>query len=126
MICLDTSAVIKLLRGEDAPLALADESVGLSSIVVMELHTGVFHGGGAKERKRVQEFLQAVEQFTFDESAAMAAAKVRADLWSQGTPIGDYDVLIAAHAIALGLNLLTDNVRHFERVDGLQVIPWRS
>lgn len=61
----------------------------------------------------------------FDPAAASVYGLVRSALERQGLPIGAYDMLIAAHALALGLILVTDNLREFERVAGLEVESWR-
>ncbi len=124
MILLDTSAAIFLLRGEQPPMAVIDHTIGLSSVVEMELWLGVFHGGSKKEHSRVTSFLDAVRVFSFDSEAASRTAKVMAELWSNGKPIGDFDAQIAGHALALKLPLLTHNTRHFRRVGGLELIPW--
>jgi tRNA(fMet)-specific endonuclease VapC len=125
MIFLDTSAVIMLLRGEVPPESILNETIGLSSIVEMELWLGVYHGGGKKERTRVASFLENVRIFEFDRSAALETAKVISDLWKRGKPIGDFDSQIAGHAMSLGLPLLTDNAKHFGRVEGLELLCWR-
>jgi tRNA(fMet)-specific endonuclease VapC len=54
------------------------------------------------------------------------AGQVRSWLASQGTPIGPYDSLIAAHAQALGVALVTNNTREFERVPGLKLANWAA
>ena len=124
MTFLDTSAVIELLRGAKPPARRESETIGISTIVEEELWIGVYHGGGEREERRVKEFLQQVEIFTFDQSAARSAAKVVARLWKLGRPIGDLDAQIAGHSLALEQPLLTANLQHFQRVEGLTVIPW--
>ncbi len=124
MILMDTSAAILVLRGQQPPESVRYESVGISTIVEMELQLGVAHGGGKKEAKRVQHFLDQVKVFDFDRVAARATANTLAKLWQMGSPIGDFDVQIAGHALALEMPLLTDNVKHFRRIAGLDVIEW--
>jgi tRNA(fMet)-specific endonuclease VapC len=60
----------------------------------------------------------------FDREAALAAAKIRAELEQQGTPIGQMDVLIAGTAIALQATLVTHNIKEFSRVSGLTIVDW--
>ena len=60
----------------------------------------------------------------FDETAARRAASVRAELEAAGNVCGPYDLLLAGHALALGLTLATNNVREFSRVGGLVVEDW--
>ena len=60
----------------------------------------------------------------FDETCADHFGKMASQLAHRGSPIGDFDALIAAHALALALTLVTNNVKHFSRVDGLAVENW--
>jgi tRNA(fMet)-specific endonuclease VapC len=124
MIFLDSSAAIHLMRGELPDAPLRGETLVLSVLVEMELMLGVLHGGRVKEAKRVETFMKQVQVFDFDRPAARKCAEVLADLWSKGKPIGDIDTQIAGHALSLGLPVLTDNTKHFRRVDGLEVIAW--
>ena len=124
MIFLDTSAAIHLMRGELPNASLHEETLGLSVLVEMELLLGVLHGGKSKEAKRVETFLEQVQVFDFDRAAARKSAEVFEQLWSMGKPIGDIDTQIAGHALSLGLPLLSDNLKHFGRVEGLKVIKW--
>lgn len=66
-----------------------------------------------------------VSELQFDADAARAAARIRAVLESQGQMIGPYDVLLAGHAIATGLMLVTDNTAEFARVPGIRLENWR-
>jgi tRNA(fMet)-specific endonuclease VapC len=62
----------------------------------------------------------------FDSKAASIYGRVRAALEKEGTPVGPNDMLIAAHALSLGLILVSDNVREFNRVKGLKLENWRE
>lgn len=124
MILLDTSAAILLLRGQQPPMAFINSTIGISSVVEMELWLGVYHGGGKKEQLRVASFLEAARVFSFDSKAANQTAKVIAELWSAGNPIGDFDAQIAGHALTLKMPLLSHNTKHFKRVPGLELINW--
>jgi tRNA(fMet)-specific endonuclease VapC len=61
----------------------------------------------------------------FDSKAASIYGKIRARLEKKGHPIGPNDMLIAAHALSLDLVLVSDNIREFTRVRGLQLENWR-
>jgi len=124
MILLDTSAAISLMRGELPDVSLHDETLAISVVVEMELMLGVLHGGKSKEAARVKSFLKDVRIYDFDRIAAQKTAEVLANLWKSGKPIGDFDSQIAGHALTLGLPLLTDNTKHFRRVDGLELLSW--
>ncbi|MFT5837222.1 MAG: tRNA(fMet)-specific endonuclease VapC [Candidatus Azotimanducaceae bacterium] len=125
MILIDTSAAIFLMRGELPNQPAVDETLAISVMVEMELWLGVKHGGKSKEAAQVKSFLKDVRIFEFDRAAALKTAEVLAALWKAGQPIGDVDSQIAGHALSLGLPLLTDNTKHFRRVDRLEVISWR-
>ncbi|MBN8510311.1 MAG: type II toxin-antitoxin system VapC family toxin [Burkholderiales bacterium] len=98
--------------------------LGVSAITASELHFGVARTGSARNAQALRRFLSALEVADFDAAAGEVAGQVRAWLASRGTPIGPYDSLIAAHAQALGVTLVTNNTREFERVPGLKVANW--
>jgi tRNA(fMet)-specific endonuclease VapC len=100
------------------------EGLGVSTITASELHFGVARTGSARNAEALRRFLGSLEVADFDTNAAEVAGQVRAWLASHGTPIGPYDSLIAAHAQALGVTLVTNNTREFERVPGLKIANW--
>ena len=100
------------------------EGLAVSSITAAELHYGVERSGSARNREALARFLAALQVLPFDERAAALSGQLRAWLATQGTPIGPYDTLIAAHAHALGLTLVSNNTREFERVPGLKLANW--
>jgi tRNA(fMet)-specific endonuclease VapC len=99
--------------------------VCLSSITLAELEYGV-----QKSERKIQnslalaEFLSPIDIMPFDEKAAMEFGKIRAMLEKKGALIGEYDLMIAAHAVALDLILVTNNDREFKRVPGLRIENW--
>lgn len=126
---LDTNTVIFVLKNKPVHLRRRfNEHQGrlcISSVVLSEL---VY---GAENSARVDANLRSIEGFTsrlevvdFDEPAAHHTGRIRAELRRAGTPIGPYDAMIAGHARSLGLTVITNNLREFERVAGLQVIDW--
>ncbi len=103
----------------------AADSIGISSITLAELQYGVAKSGTpAANRIHLAEFLTPFGLVPFGGSAAAAYGRLRAELESAGTPVGPLDMLIAAHALALGVILVTNNVREFGRVRGLSVESW--
>jgi tRNA(fMet)-specific endonuclease VapC len=135
MLCLDTNIAISLLRGgrPDVERRLheafeADGSVALSSVVLLELHYGVNKSGNpARARQALDRLLAGpFEILPFTGEDADRAGSMRADLSKRGLTIGPYDVLIAAQAFVRGLTLVTNNVREFSRVGGLQLTDWLS
>jgi tRNA(fMet)-specific endonuclease VapC len=134
VIHLDTNVAIALLNGRDALVRERFEAakgaapaICLSTIVYNEL----MYGAANSQRRQANEdkialFIVAggLTLLTFDEGDAREAADVRAHLRRQGSPIGPYDILIAAQARRAGAMLVTANGREFARVPGLGVTDW--
>jgi tRNA(fMet)-specific endonuclease VapC len=101
-------------------------TVGLSSITVSELEYGARRSRDyAAELRAVHKVLLPFELFDYDAiRAPHAYGRLRHDLDQAGTPIGAMDLLIAAHALALSATLVSNNLGHFRRVQGLQVENW--
>jgi len=72
----------------------------------------------------LEHFLLPLEIVSFDAEAGRWCGRVRTQLQRAGLPFGGNDLLIAAHALSLGVTLVTGNVREFERVEGLHVERW--
>ena len=77
-----------------------------------------------RDRFAVEFFLQWIPVLDYPEAAASDYAAIRATLQQAGRMIGPNDLFMAAHARSLGLTLVTNNVREFGRVPGLQVENW--
>jgi tRNA(fMet)-specific endonuclease VapC len=105
----------------------AEQPFGLSisAITEAELWFGVENSTSRKKNAdRLHSFLEIVEILPFDTLAAAEYGRVRTKLKRAGTPIGDRDTFIASHAKSLGLTLVTNNTREFQRVEGLAVEDW--
>jgi tRNA(fMet)-specific endonuclease VapC len=99
--------------------------VGISAITYCELQVGIARSSKPQENQlALTEFLAPLEVLDFPSGAASAFGAIRAHLQAAGTPIGNYDLLIAAHALHLGLPLVTNNTREFGRVPGLRIENW--
>lgn len=99
--------------------------IAISSITLAELEFGVQASANVEKNTiALYKFLSIVEIFDFDSSAATEYGKIRTDLKRKGTPIGNMDMLIAAHAKSEDLIVVTHNTREFERVEGLQLEDW--
>lgn len=98
--------------------------IGVSSITAAELAYGVEKSGSEKNRLALEKFLAPLEILAFDEDAFRHYGRLRADLERRGQPIGAMDMLIAAHALALGCTLVSNNTREYERVQGLHLENW--
>ena len=117
----DTNAVIVALEGEDpvfrARLADVEEGdIVMSSVVLAEVAL-CMEQGKPPLAQVLDIFLEEVPVLAFDEKAARAYAKIPFKRAS-------YDRLIAAHALSLGLTVITGNVKHFADVPGLKVENW--
>jgi tRNA(fMet)-specific endonuclease VapC len=101
------------------------EDLVVSSITLAELRYGV-EKSERRERNRhaLDRVLSALNVAAFDAKAAEAYGSVRATLEASGKPVGPLDTLIAAHALALDLTLVTSNLREFSRIRDLRVESW--
>ena len=107
--------------------ACSPDDVCVSSIVVAELRYGADRSKHPRRNHaRLDALLAEIRCAAFDESAARVFGKVRSALEAKGSPIGPYDMQIAAHALSLDLRLVTDNVSEFSRVAGLEIENWRE
>jgi len=132
---LDTNAVIALLKNQPPGMRSRlrrvmsrGASIFVSSVVLYELWYGVARSGHRSENtERLRVFLSGdISVVPFDEEDAVAAGDLRAELEAAGTPIGPYDLLIAAQALRIGATLVTANVSEFARVPGLTWQDWTS
>jgi tRNA(fMet)-specific endonuclease VapC len=128
---LDTDTCIYAMRGDGSVLstllAKDREQIAVSVITEAELRTGAAKSTSPlKTLGRVQSFLGPLAVADFTSGDAIAYAQIRAELERAGTPIGPLDTLIAAQAVARKLTLVTNNVREFRRVKGLDVENWTA
>jgi tRNA(fMet)-specific endonuclease VapC len=127
---LDTDTVSLYLRDDRSVAsklsAHRPSEVCLSSITLGELRFGADKRGSRRLHRMIDTLLASVESVAFDSTAAAMFGRVRAHLEARGKPIGALDTLIAAHALALDLTLVTDNTRHFSRVDALRTESWSA
>lgn len=98
--------------------------LALSVISEAELRFGARRRESAAITMAVEEYLLRVQILPWDSSAAMRYAQVRAELERRGRPIGNMDLMIAAHALATGRVLVTNNDKHFALVAGLKLENW--
>jgi tRNA(fMet)-specific endonuclease VapC len=125
---LDTDTVSHALRGLGDVAAhiraRQPSDLCMSAITLAELRYGADRKDSRKLHALIDAFSTAVEVAPFDAGAAAEFGRIGALLAARGTPIGEFDVLIAAHAVALRYTLVTNNTRHFARVSGLTVENW--
>lgn len=132
LFMLDTDSCVFLMRGASSELAAKAQSVPLqqqvmSAVTFAELTYGVQASAAAK-RKQNQAVLDSLALhlavLDWPQEAAQRYAEIRADLKKRGAQLGAADLMIAAHARALGAVIVTNNVKDFGRVKGLQVENW--
>ena len=127
---LDTNICIYVIKHKPAGairrfLEHDPYDICVSSITYAEMMHGV-EKSAARERNRIayMAFMSAITVLDFSAKAAEEYGRVRSALEAQGTPIGPMDMLIAGHAKAENLILVTNNTREFERVKGLRLENW--
>jgi tRNA(fMet)-specific endonuclease VapC len=126
---LDTNAGITYLRNRNAlltqrVLAHPPSDIILCSVVVAELLVGARRSQSMRYAAAVTQFIGQFVSLPFDDRAAEEYAEIRVFLEAQGTPIGPYDMQIAAIARAHSLTLVTHNSQEFGRVPGLVLEDW--
>ncbi len=129
-LMLDTNICIYIIKNRpssvlDRLVAFPTEDVGISVITAAELRFGASKSARPEwNPDALDEFFSPFEIALFDEPATKVYGPIRAGLEKKGRPIGAMDLLIAAHALSLGVRLVTNNAREFERVSGLEIDNW--
>jgi tRNA(fMet)-specific endonuclease VapC len=126
---LDTNICSYILRRHPPEMierfaALDRTSLWLSSIVAAELRFGAAKLQSPKFTAAVEQWLAGFELRPWPLEASHHYAQARAVLERQGTPIGNMDLMIAAHALAEDSVIITNNAREFHRVQGVAVEEW--
>ena len=132
LVLLDTNICIHLINRrsgfERILRRLSGRSFGeicISAVTVSELRYGVVKSARSSENAAtLDEFLSRFELLDYPVDAAATYGRIRTDLERAGTPIGNNDLLIAAHALAIYARVATSNTSEFERVRGLKVLDW--
>lgn len=132
---LDTNTVVALLRNRPPEVREryrrareAGEYLALSSVVLFELWYGVSKSDRVPENtERLRILLSGdLDLLDFDDVDARSAGEIRAALEHKGSPIGAYDLLIAAQALRRGLTVATANASEFRRIEGLRHEDWTT
>lgn len=131
-IMLDTNICIYLIKNK--PIEIKEKfnayevgEICISSITVSELYCGVYKSQMVeKNLQALALFLAPLNIMDYNEKASIEYGKIRAVLESAGKVIGSLDMLIGAHALSLGVTLVSNNTKEFERIDGLKLENWVS
>jgi tRNA(fMet)-specific endonuclease VapC len=129
-VMVDTNICITLIKRKPQQVlkrfsAYKVGEIGISWVTLAELEFGVAMSQHLeKNQAALDEFVLPLEIANFDREAARVYGRVRATLEKKRTPIGSLDMMIGAHALALGATLATNNTREFSRIKGLTVVNW--
>ena len=127
---LDTNVCIYIAKRKPAAMLarfkrLRPGDVGMSIITYLELVYGAWNSQRTEANLAIIDQLRLIIPVQpLDVAIATHYGRLRTGLERKGRPIGGYDLLIAAHALSLGLTLVTNNVREFARVEGLRLANW--
>jgi tRNA(fMet)-specific endonuclease VapC len=126
---LDTNIISDLIRNPQGKAAkriaeVGEDNVCTSIIVAAELRYGCARRGSKRLLKAIEDLLGEVSVLPFDIPADAEYGGIRSELEAAGTPIGGNELLIAAHAHAIGATIVTANADEFKRVRGLNVENW--
>jgi len=129
---LDTNTCIRYINRYSAPIisrlqSLSPDDVAICDVVKFELYYGAYNSSQIeKNLNTLREFFLEFPSLPFDGPAASTCGRLRVQLKARGTPIGAYDLQIAAIALTNNLILVTHNTKEFERVEGLLLEDWEK
>ena len=126
---LDTNTCVFLMKNRPQTVARYEQNmllgIAISSVTLSELKFGVYNSANPERNgENLLRFLIGVGVLDYNSAAADEYGKIRAELRRKGTPVGQMDMLIAAHGKAEGLTVVTNNTREFGRVEGLCLEDW--
>lgn len=128
---LDTDIASYVIKGrspevETKLMAIVPSMVCISAVTRAELMFGLKRlPAGHRLQLAVRQFLKIVRALSWDAEAADYYADIRHQLVSSGQPIGEMDMMIAAHSLSAGAVLVTNNVRHYSRIEApLSLVNW--
>jgi len=129
---LDTNTCIRYINGRAPKIRAKIPTVPARDIVVCSVVRGELAYGAAKSQipgasaAKQARFLKPYATLSFDDAAAQEFGRIRAHLEKNGTPIGPYDMQIAAIAVVHGLIVVTHNTSEFGRIPWLQIEDWEA
>ena len=128
MKLLDTDTCIGLLKGDTAVVAAwrsCEDQCALPSMVIGELYYGAYKSTVREEElNRVAMFLDIFPEIQPSKRSMRRFGELKANLELKGTRLADADIIIASTAIEEGFPLITGNVRHYSRIEGLAIENW--
>lgn len=127
---VDTDVLSEFLRGTEIVVDNAKkylenyDSINFSIITYYEIVNGLLYKDARKQLKRFSDFAELNKILPLTLSATRQAAEIYANLRKKGQPIGHTDCLIAGIALTNNLQLVTNNIDHFKRIKGLEIVNW--
>jgi predicted nucleic acid-binding protein len=124
---LDSDILIYFLKGDKDVIAkilsLPKDEMHITIVNYTELLYGIYNSNKiAQNKAKILPFLDKFKILSFDKNASKIFAKAKAKLKKQGKPIADMDLMIVSIAISNKAILYTNNLKHFERIEGLEVL----
>ena len=132
MFILDTTTVSDYLRGNKSIInrfrKTSFQNIYVTSITEFELEYGLLKKPNLRQAygQQLDLLYRQINHLDFDRTCALFAASIKQQLITAGTPIGIEDVFIAAIALSHNFTVVTSNVKHFEKVEGLEIVNWQS
>jgi tRNA(fMet)-specific endonuclease VapC len=129
MYLLDTDTVIYILKAD--PIAVANlkkhihDPIKIGTVTLMELYYGAYKSQKVTSNlAKIRTLENVLEIIPVREEVAEIFGREKVRLEKEGIPLDDFDLVVGCCALAHNLTLVTNNVRHFRRIEGLQVINW--
>jgi tRNA(fMet)-specific endonuclease VapC len=128
---LDTDICIYWLKGKSTvrtKIEQVDRSdIAICVITVTELYFGAYNSNKIEQNlKTAENFIQSIAVLPLSNDTLKKFGQLKAQLRKLGTPVADFDLLIASVAIAQNLILVTNNTRHYQKITGLNLENWNS
>ncbi|MBI5876244.1 MAG: type II toxin-antitoxin system VapC family toxin [Chloroflexi bacterium] len=128
---LDTDSCVYWLKGDVSVrehLRQAGVSrIAISAITAAELYFGAYHSARVNENlARAEAFILQFPVLPLDNAVLHVFGRIKSELRKQGQPVADFDLLIAATAMATDRILVTNNTRHYNRIANLRIENWAS
>ncbi|MEA3558224.1 MAG: type II toxin-antitoxin system VapC family toxin [Candidatus Thermoplasmatota archaeon] len=128
MNCIDSDFAIAILKGNSEAKELLDElesqgEIFITSISVFEV-TYTSRGISRKKEETLMNFLDTLKVLPLGKRTALVASKIGTQLVKEGKMLHPMDLLIGAVALQNNMPLVTNNKKHFSRIEGLEIICW--
>jgi tRNA(fMet)-specific endonuclease VapC len=128
MFLLDTNIIIAYLKGSHVvreKILSNIEEIAVSTLVIAELYYGAKSSQQPeKNLENLSRFIEVIRIIPFDLSCAITFGDIKSKLRAMGKPTGEVDALIGATAMTHNAILVTNNLKHFENIEGLTIENW--